>query len=76
MAHINISGGQAGGLSPQSLRLEDMAKILSAFGPKPVTVEMLQADIADGAPVNWDGSMNLLHLAAWLAREELRDTCN
>jgi hypothetical protein len=67
MAHITISGGQAGGLSPQSLRLEDLAKILSAFGPKPVTVEMLQADIADGAPVNRDGTVNLLHFGAWLA---------
>ncbi len=29
-----------------------MARILSAAGPKPVTVEMLQADIAEGAPTN------------------------
>ena len=63
---------QAGGLSPQSLRLEDMAKILTAMGPKPVTVEMLQADIDDGAPVNRDGTMNLLQYSAWMAAEVLR----
>jgi hypothetical protein len=60
-----------GGLHPQYLRLEDLAKILTALGPKPVTVEMLQADIDDGAPVNRDGSVNLLHFAAWIAREVL-----
>ena len=59
-------------MNPQCLRLEDLARILSAIGPKSVTVEMLQADIDDGAPVNRDGSLNLLHYAAWLAREVLR----
>jgi hypothetical protein len=67
----NADGRQAGGLNPQALRLEDLAKILSALGPKPVTVEMLQADIDDGAPVNHDGTLNLLHFAAWIAREML-----
>jgi hypothetical protein len=60
-----------GGLHPQHLRLEDLAKILTALGPKPVTVEMLQADIDDGAPVNRDGTVNLLHFAAWIACEVL-----
>jgi hypothetical protein len=58
-----------GGLHPQYLRLEDLAKILTAMGPKPVTVEMLQADIDDGAPVNRDGTLNLLTYASWLAKE-------
>ena len=62
---------QTGGLNPQCLRLEDLAKILSALGPKPVTVEMLQADIDDGAPVNRDETINLLHFASWLAKESL-----
>jgi hypothetical protein len=30
---------------------------------------MLEADIAAGAPANADGTMNLIHYAAWLARE-------
>ena len=70
----NAAERQASGLSPQSLRLEDMAKILSAIGPKPVTVEMLQADIDDGAPVNRDGTLNLLKYSAWMVREILRET--
>jgi hypothetical protein len=75
MADNNEDGRQAAGLSPQSLRLEDVARILSALGPQPVTVKMLQADIDDGAPVNHDGTMNLLNFAAWLAaREVLRES--
>ena len=58
-------------MDPRSLRLEDMARILTALGPKPVTVEMLRADIDDGAPVNADGTMNLLHYSAWLVKELL-----
>ena len=68
----NPDGRQIGGLNPQCLRLEDMARILSTLGPKPVTVEMLQADIDDGVPVNCDETINLLHFAAWTAREVLR----
>jgi hypothetical protein len=60
---------QPGPLNPQALRLADMAGILSASGPSPVTAEMLQADIADGVPTNADGTLNLVHYAAWLARE-------
>ena len=74
MPDNNTDGRQTGGLTPQSLRLEDIAKILSAMGPKPVTVETLQADIDDGAPVNRDGTMNLLQYASWLVREILRET--
>jgi hypothetical protein len=59
-------------LNPQALRLADLAKILTALGPRPVTVEMMQADLDDGAPVNRDGTVNLLHFAAWLVKEMLR----
>jgi hypothetical protein len=30
---------------------------------------MLQADLDAGAPANADGSINLVHYAAWLVRE-------
>ena len=74
MADSNPSGQETSARSPQSLRLEDVAKILTAIGPKPVTVEMLQADIDDGAPVNRDGTMNILQYTSWLVREILRET--
>ena len=69
MPDNNPENRQAGGLNPQALRLEDLARILSASGPHPVTVEMLQKDIDDGAPVNPNGTMNLVHYAAWLVKE-------
>jgi hypothetical protein len=30
---------------------------------------MLDADVAAGAPLNADGTLNLMHYAAWLARQ-------
>jgi hypothetical protein len=69
MSQSNADGRQAGGLNPQSLRLEDLARVLTALGPRPVTAEMLQEDIDDGAPTNADGTINLVHFAAWLVKE-------
>jgi hypothetical protein len=56
-------------LSPTALSLGDAATLLTRTGGEPVTVEMLEADVAAGAPVNADGTMNLVHYAAWLVRE-------
>jgi hypothetical protein len=69
MSEHNAEGRQPGPLNPQALRLADLARILSASGPSPVTVEMLQTDINDGAPVNSNGTVNLVHYAAWLVKE-------
>jgi len=43
--------------------------VLTRLGGKPVTDAMLRADIDAGAPVNADGSVNLVHYAAWLVKE-------
>ena len=56
-------------LSPTALSLKDAAKLLTKVGGKPITEEMLQADIDAGAPRNVDGTVNLVHYAAWLVRE-------
>ena len=69
MPDNNAQGRQGGGLNPQSLRLADMARILSASGQLPVTVEMLETDIASGAPTNPDGTMNLVHYSAWMVKD-------
>ncbi|MCX7428038.1 MAG: hypothetical protein NTW96_20720 [Planctomycetia bacterium] len=69
MTEPNAPGRQGGPLSPQALRLEDLARILSASGPRPVNVEMLQADVDDGAPTNRDGTMSLVEYARWLITE-------
>ena len=56
-------------LSPTALALRDAAKLLSRTGGQPIGVEMLEADIAAGAPTNPDGTLNLVHYAAWLVKE-------
>jgi len=56
-------------LSPTSLMVADAARLLTKAGGQPVTVSMLEADLAAGAPANADGTINLVHYAAWLVRE-------
>ena len=69
MPGTNAEGRQGPQLNPQALRLADLARILSAFGGRPVSVEMLEADVDAGAPTNPDGTINLVSYAAWLAGE-------
>jgi hypothetical protein len=38
-------------------------------GGERVTEEMIRADLAAGAPKNPDGTINLVHYAAWLVKE-------
>jgi hypothetical protein len=61
------NGTQA--LNPNSLTLADTARLLTWAGGQPVRVESIQADLAAGAPANADGTINLVHYAAWLVRE-------
>jgi hypothetical protein len=68
MSDSNPENIPSSGKNPQSLRLEDVSRILTALGRKPLTVEMIQKDIDAGAPVNANGTMNLVHYMAWLAR--------
>ena len=53
-------------LNPVALSLADAARVLSTAGGQRVTIEMLEEDVAAGAPTNADGSINLLHYAAWV----------
>jgi len=69
VANASSGGGSQGSLNPQALSPEDVARILTASGWKPVTVDMIRDDIDDGAPVNADGTINLVVYAAWLVRE-------
>jgi uncharacterized ferredoxin-like protein len=60
---------EATGLNPNALSLADAARLLARVGGQAVPVEMLQADVATGAPTNADGTINLVHYAAWLLKE-------
>ena len=61
--------GGPGALNPTAMTLEQAARVLSAMGARHVAVEDLRQDIEAGAPVNADGTVNLVHLAAWLVKE-------
>lgn len=56
-------------LSPTALSLANAAALFTRAGSSPVTVEMLEADLAAGAPANADGTLNVVHYAAWLIQE-------
>jgi hypothetical protein len=49
-------------LEPTALTAADVARILG------VPVEAVEKDIAEGAPAVTDGTMNVVHYAAWLLR--------
>ena len=54
-------------LNPAALRPEDAAKALG------ISEDMLRADLAADASTNPDGTVNLVHYAAWLNREMSRN---
>lgn len=56
-------------LNPGFLTVAEVAKLLSAGGGKKITPEEVQADLEAGAPVNANGTINLVHYTAWLLRE-------
>ena len=57
------------GVRLTALTVAQAAKVLSAAGGRRITEAMVQADIDAGAPVNADGTINLVHYTAWLVRE-------
>lgn len=59
-------------LNPAALPLDDAAQLLAALGKRRISIEMLRADLDAGAPLNSDGTLNLVAYAAWLVREAAR----
>lgn len=56
-------------LNPSALSVADAAKLLSKVGGGRVNPAMIEADRVAGAPSNPDGTIHLVHYAAWLAKE-------
>jgi hypothetical protein len=56
-------------LSPTALTIADAARLLTKVGGQPVSEQLIEADVANGAPTNADGTINLVHYCAWLVRE-------
>ena len=55
--------------SPASLDIADVVRLLAASGARHANAERVRADVDAGAPTNVDGTINLVHYGAWLARQ-------
>lgn len=55
--------------SPAALDIADLARLLGASGARHIDADRIRADIDAGAPTNADGTVNLVHYSAWLARQ-------
>jgi len=56
-------------INPTALALADAARLLAKVGGPSITESMLRDDVTAGAPTNADGTINLVHYAAWLVKE-------
>lgn len=54
------------GINPAALSIEQLVAILNKSGGS-ITQANVEADLAAGAPRNADGTIHLVHYAAWLA---------
>ena len=63
---VDTPPGQAGGagaINPSALTVSHLARMLG------VSEETIRRHVAAGAPAATDGSVNLVHYAAWLNKE-------
>jgi len=60
-------------MTPTGLTPRRLAEVLSKVSGSPVTAESIESDIASGAPINPDGTLNLIRYAAWLLKNERPD---
>ncbi len=58
-----------GQLNPAAIGPADLARLLSAAAGVQIDEDGIRDDIDAGAPVNPDGTLNLVHYAAWLVRQ-------
>lgn len=56
-------------VDPNRLTPEQVAKLLSAAAKIRISVEQIVADLESGARQNPDGTINLVHYAAWMCKE-------
>lgn len=56
-------------LNPAAMTVEDAARLLTKASGVRVDASQIDQDIEAGAPTNTDGTVNLVHYAAWLVRE-------
>lgn len=63
-------------LSLTALTPEMLVRLLKQAGSRTISEDSLASDINSGAPVNTDGTFNLINYAAWLSKETTIDAAN
>lgn len=58
-----------GQLDPSAMSPADVARLLTSAAGVRIEAAQIEADIESGAPTNVDGTVNLVHYAAWLVRQ-------
>ena len=56
-------------LTTDAIPVEKMAEILSFAGKRRITKATIRGHIHAGAPINADGTINMMHYIAWLLAE-------
>lgn len=54
----------------RALKVADLVAALKAAGSRTITEETVAVDLADGAPSNPDGTVDMLKYAAWILMKE------
>lgn len=62
-------GPEKSPLNPTAMSIRDTVRLLSKVSGETVTEDMLREDFVAGAPTNPDGTINLVHYAAWLVKQ-------
>ena len=57
-----------GEYKPKHLTKEEVVKVLKLSGSRTISLENLERDIAEGAPVNEDGTMDIIAYGAWILK--------
>lgn len=53
----------------EHLTKDELVLAMRRAGSRTISLERLEADIAAGAPVNADGTVNILKYVAWIVKE-------
>ncbi|NRA37017.1 MAG: hypothetical protein HRU15_02650 [Planctomycetes bacterium] len=59
-------------INPNALTPEQCMLILQKSGSPKASVAHIQRDIENGAPVNADGTIHMMHYCAWLTQMNLQ----
>ena len=54
--------------TPRALPKASVVEVLKKCGSRTISMEQLEKDIEEGAPLNDDGTMNIIAYGAWILK--------